>query len=450
MVNELRELLRETAAGPAYDDGDLGAVLRGGRRRVRTRRLGVAGGATAVVAAGGLLVFTLVSPGTSRFDAAAVPRPEGPVLYLSDSVAGVEGTDFRTLFSHTNDNLEEANGQYFDGVTDDGLLLFRDGPHGPDNTAKLALVDPDSGDKQWLPAQPHGAEQYWPVQLSADRLVLASFESSDPDAMRLTADIYDRGSQSWRSIRWPELPTIDTFGQQVRVGSDGRLYVATPDHLAGPPPGRWPTDASGDADDSDAPGSSYHLWSASLTDPGDVRDEGLTVGSFDFTDSQLVYTDSTNGDAGKVHVRELSSGTEQVFDPHAGSRCNLLDFGVTDEIIVLSQYCGTFGDTRDDRVQILTIAGDPVTTIQGSGIDGWLASSARAGGLVEVTSNQRGAVGTFVYDVARERLVRVGDGVSVYGPHRRTTTTDRIFWATPVNFHHGQTQVLAQWLGGAP
>ena len=32
------------------------------------------------------------------------------------------------------------------------------------------------------------------------------------------------------------------------------------------------------------PRATYDLWSASLTDPSDVRDEGLTVGDLAFTD----------------------------------------------------------------------------------------------------------------------------------------------------------------------
>ncbi len=39
----------------------------------------------------------------------------------------MEGADYRVLASHTNDNLNRGNGQYLDGVTDDGLVLFRDG-----------------------------------------------------------------------------------------------------------------------------------------------------------------------------------------------------------------------------------------------------------------------------------------------------------------------------------
>ena len=56
----------------------------------------------------------------------------------------------------------------------------------------------------------------------------------------------------------------------------------------------------------------------------------------------MVWTDSTNGDAGLVHVRDLATGEESSFDPHNGERCNLLDFGATGDRIVMGQYCGTY------------------------------------------------------------------------------------------------------------
>ena len=44
---------------------------------------------------------------------------------------------------------------------------------------------------------------------------------------------------------------------------------------------------------------------------------------------------------------------------------------------MMSQYCGTYADgVRDDRVQILSTDGDQVTTLQDSGIDGWLPPAA--------------------------------------------------------------------------
>ena len=58
------------------------------------------------------------------------------------------------------------------------------------------------------------------------------------------------------------------------------------------------------------------------------------MGDVAFTDSTMVWTDSTDGDSGMVHVRDLEPGEEHSFDPHSDERCNLLSFGATDERVV--------------------------------------------------------------------------------------------------------------------
>ena len=102
------------------------------------------------------------------------------------------------------------------------------------------------------------------------------------------------------------------------------------------------------------------------------------MGDVAFTDTEMVWTDSSNGAAGLVHVRDLASGAERSFDPQAGERCNLLGLGATGDRVVLSQYCGTYADGgRDDRVQVLTTDGDQVVTLQDDGMDGWLPAGER-------------------------------------------------------------------------
>lgn len=449
MVQELRELMRACADEAPYDDGDLGAVLRGGRRRVRVRRAGiVAGGALATAAVVGAASLVLPLGQVSQdLDSAGVPRPDGPVLHLTDAVRGVEGRDYETLFTHTNENLDQANGQYFSGVTDDGLLLYSDGPHGVDNAVRYALLDPATGDKDWLPNPPGDAQQAWAVELTKDRLVLMTLvPEGNGMKTRPGLAIFDRATRTWRTVTWPGLPASEQ--QRVEIGPDGRAYVAVQDRTGGVPKGGWPTGSDGEADDANAKGDVYHLWSASLTDPGDVRDEGLSLGDFAFTDTEMVWTDRTNGDAGQVHVRDLASGEERSFDPRSGDRCNLLSFGVTGEDVVMGQYCGTYdGSVRDDRVQVVTTDGEPVMTIQGNSFDGGIGGGApEGGGLVTLAAYGGDAAGNYVYDIASNRLVRVSDGVSTYASGGGPLPAGDVVWANPVNGHKGQTQVLARWL----
>ncbi|GAA1504516.1 hypothetical protein [Nocardioides humi] len=446
MVNEMRALLREAAETPPADDIDLAAVLAGGRRQVRRRRARFAGGlAAAVVGVVGVATAGVLAGQTDAGrDAAAggVPRPDGPVIGLADADRAQEGVDYDVLAQYTNEDLESANGQYYDGVTDDGLILFRDGPHGVENTVRYALLDPATGDKDWLPSLDEQG-QLRPAVLGTDRIVLLGARGESGDGVR--ASVYDRGTRAWSTLEWPGLPAgADLF--QAEPGPGGRMYVGVPATVGSPPPGGWPTGPDGEADDAGAEGETYDLWSVSLTDPADVRDEGLRVGDVAFTDDAMVWTDATNGRGGRVHVRDLATGAEHDFDPHSGERCNLLGFGVVDDRIVLSQYCGTYADGRDDRVQVLTTDGEPVTTIQGDGIDGWVT-----GGVVQVTSYQPERAGTYVYEPGSGRFVRVTDGVSswaVGGP----SPDGYLLWDTPYGERTdarglvpGATQWLARW-----
>jgi hypothetical protein len=168
----------------------------------------------------------------------------------------------------------------------------------------------------------------------------------------------------------------------------------------------------GEADDSDAEGEVRALWSMSLTEPADARDEGMQVGAFAFDDDdRLVWTDSTNGAAGRVHVRDLDSGEETSFDPGLGERCNLLGFDVAGGRIAMSQYCGTYDDgVRDDRVQVVTTEGEPVITVQDSGAEG--GDLVAGGDFLTVTAYDRATAGMYVYDFEKERLLRLSEGHS--------------------------------------
>ena len=443
MVNDLKELMRGNVAAPPPDHLDLDALMVAGRRRVRGRRSAVFGGAALVLA--GVVAGSAIGWPEGTDQAATAdrpPAPDAPTLNLGDAAQAVEGRDFEVLASYTNENLNRDNGQYFDGVTDDGLILFRDGPHSVENRTRLALMDPATDEKVWLPDPNLGEQQTWPVALGADRLILLG---SDPEASGLKADlrayVFDRQSWQWSTMAWPGLPKLEFPSGDV--GPDGRLYVSVPATQGEPPPGGWPTGPDGEADDADAEGDTYHLWSVSLTDGSDVRDENLTVGSVAFTDSSMVWTDSTNGAAGMVHVRDLSSGEEHAFDPHAGEKCNLLSFGATDDRVVLGQYCGTYaGGVRDDRVQILTTDGDQVVTLQDSGMDGWLAGSRGTGELVTVDSYEEGRSGTYVYDLGTDRFLRITDGVSQWALGG-TAPDGQFLWDTPTDHGDGATQ----WLG---
>ena len=441
-MNNLRELLHDTVASPPAGELPLGPVLTGGRRRVRRRRVMAVGG-TALATAAVVVTVSLVSldDGPPDLVAAGVPQPDAPTLRLADAVTATEDRDYQVRASHTNEDLDADNGQYFDGVTDDGLILFRDGPQMNQPRARFALMDPATEKKDWLPDSSVGDAQAQVLELGEDRLVLLS-SGDDAENMALVAHVFDRGSRTWSTVTWADLPKVEgVFG--AVLGPQDRLYVPVPLTQGQPPEGGWPVSPEGEADVADADGDTYRLWSASLTDASDVRDEGLTVGSLAFTDDSMVWTDSTNGDAGQVHVRDLRTGAERAFDPDSGEKCNLLSFGAAGDRIVMGQYCGTYDDdVRDDRVQVVDTEGNQVVTLQDSSIDGELPTHS-GDGLVTVRSSDRGTDGTYVYDLDSGRFLQITDEVSSWvtsGP----VPEGRFLWNTPVNRGNGMTQYLGE------
>lgn len=434
MVNELRELMSEASARPPQDRTDLGAVIGAGRRRVRVGRVAMVGATVLATAAIALGSIAWVDPAPADLAAAGVPRAAGPTVRLTEATPAVEGQDYRELVSHTNEDLDADNGQYFDGVTNDGLVLFRDGPRSTQLYPRFALMDPATGEKDWLTeARGIGQGQLWAVELSEQRLVLVGpgepVGSGGDPAMVLAAHVYDRASGAWDTLQWAGLPSVDgPWGS--RVGPDGRLYVPVLATRGGIPEGGWPAGPDGEADDADAEGDTYDLWSVSLTDQRDVREEGLRVGSFDFTDDALVWTDSQNGDAGRVHVRDLATGEETSFDPALGERCNLLGFSADGDRIAMSQYCGTYeGGVRDDRVQVVTTDGDQVVTVQDTGVEGGLLVAG--GDYLTMTAYDRATGGTYLYDFEEERLLRLSDGMPSWNVAVGPAPGDRFMWTTP-------------------
>ena len=120
----------------------------------------------------------------------------------------------------------------------------------------------------------------------------------------------------------------------------------------------------------------------------------------------------------------------------------MLAMSATSDRVVLSEYCGTYGRVRDDRVQILSTDGAQVETIQDSGIDGAISTLRGDNDLVTVTGFDARPPGTYVYDLGTDRFLRVAHQVSNYslgGP----TRAGQFMWSTPANHRHG----AKLWLG---
>ncbi len=427
MVNDLHDLMHDASRNAPHDLGDIGAVLHRGRSRVRVRRVGIAGGTALAVGAISLVSLGWLNPATGDLTSAQVTRPGGHSVQLSDALPAVEGTDYRLLTSTTNESLDRDNGQRLDGVTDDGLILFRDGPRSGQLFPRFALMDPGTGIKDWLPALDIGQHHTTAVELGEERLVLFSTDSETGGAGNLMASSFDRATRRWSRTTWPGLPSTDR--PSMTAGPDGRLYTPIPTTQASPRPG-------------DADGDTFDLWSVSPTDGTDVRDEHLRVGAIGFTDTSLVWTDSTNGATSQVHVRDLTSGVETSFDPQLGEGCDVIDIEVAGEHLSMLQFCGLDDSgLRDDRVQVMTTDGEQVVNALVSGLA--YAQLSADGGFLTLMVDGPEAGGTYLYDTTDGRFIKISDATSSWETGGGPSPEDLLLWSTPVNRGHGATT----WLG---
>jgi hypothetical protein len=443
MVNDLRELLRESVSDAPHEPISMLDLVDAGRSRVRRRRTAQLVVATAVV---GLVATgaTLAGSGLLGDRAAPVDQPDlvGPVLHVEDAEwAGPQ--DVEVVVRHTEENLNRANGSHYYGVTDDGLVLVGDGPHGIRNELELWFLDPATGEEQPLPSPPDS--DWGPVlELSEERVVVLSYGMMTADTVG--AHVLDRDTLEWSEVRWSGLPEREWRG--TAIGPDGRIYLGiamSPDEQREADLRAARESAGGEeVDDSGITGERYALWSASLTDGSDVRDEGLSVGSFAFDDDTMAWSAATNGTNDRVFVQDLDTGEVTDFDPLSGRRCNLLGFGLAGEHVVMSQYCGEqAGGRRDDRVQVVTTDGEPVVTVQDDGIGGtavddrWFQVEADTGGTSPTD-------GTLLYDLETGRFLRVSDSVSSFSIGGGPMPRGYVMWDEAAGGRKGQEEVIAR------
>ncbi|WP_109507999.1 hypothetical protein [Nocardioides speluncae] len=413
MVNDLRRLLRDSVTAPPPDRMRMTDVLGTGKRKVRRRRTAaLAGVAAAVIGIVGLagLVGGGMSPRPD--DSSVADRsndPVGRVLRLDDAEAAKEGRDYDVLTTQTNAHLDQENGQYFDGFTDDGLVFVQDGPRGKDSRVRYGLLDPETGIRSWLPTPPVHLEQ--PIHLGRYRLLLrAAAAPAGENGPGVWS--YDRRTRQWRHLEWPDLPAGAEYSGTV-LGPDNRLYVGL---------------ASG------SDGETFDLWSVAIDDPADVRDEKTEVGDFDIAGTRLVWTDVSSRPISKVTVRDLETDEEDSFDPQSGDRCNQLELQATATRIVLTEHCGTKDRVRDDRIQVVDYDGEPVLTVRGDGSD-----IAQAGDDRLLVDSYGPKPGSYLYRFDTGDWLRVTEETSRYGLIN-DAWADLQTWHTPANGWRGAKQ----------
>lgn len=422
MVTELRHLLEESVQRPPAEPHGTGTILRRARARRRRHRMVAVGSALAVVAVAGVAygVVHELTGGTGA-DPVTHTAPVGPVVHPDDAVPGGPGKDVTVFASYLNHHVNSRNGRNYEQVTSDGRVLVsqatRHDRFDPlTEYTRFGLQDPATGALHWLPAPPDAgyADDHAPsgpmvVAVHGDTVVWL-----DRDRAPIPIDVYDLGTRAWSHF---------TIYTKAFPGSDDGIELEEPavsgDRLYFVPLGL------------DAPLYRRTLWSVPL-DGSEPPTEVTRVGDWGIDGDTLVWTDITNGPVSRVTVRNLETGKEHSFDPQSGDRCNQLSLGVAHGVIALGEYCGEKHRGRDDRVHVVTTNGRPLVTLQGSGIE----AAGVSRGFVTADAYGEGApAGTYVYDLAASRLVRISTDVGSVGrvgPYTgaggRTLT-----WSVPVS-----------------
>lgn len=401
MVNELRNLLHESSDNAPYDAFDPASVVRAGRSRNRRRRatmIGAAGLAAAAVIGSTVVLGALIS---DKPDPASPSGPNsepvGPVLRLSDA----SPADLTPAFESFTDLGDVNTTRFLDGVTEDGRAIVRDSID-DSNRSRLTLVDLATRAEDPMPDIP--GQVYVVLEANEEHIVYGADRTVDVQSRDRTSEarafVLDLANETWRDMRWPNLPQGTMLGRDI--GPDGRLYVAIN------------TDADA-MSTIDPDGMTGDLWSVSLTDPDDVRDEDQVVGNFAIDGNHLVWSELSNGMSNRLTVRDLETGEETSFDPHSGAYCTQSSLGVDADRIVMFQSCVAQNGITDDRIQVVSMTGEPMVTIQDAEIDGYVDG----GGHVMIRAQKPKAKGTYSYDLATGDFLRLSTtipGVTVRFP----------------------------------
>lgn len=382
MSTDLRTALRDVVGDAPAHGLDTAAVIVAGRRRLR-RRAAVAVGSCALAAAAVVAVTATIVQERPDPD----PAPAEIIRLDLDDAAPVRPdvlASTRTAWERNRDAL-----QYDElvGVTTDGLVVR--GRHTREHgEVELGLLDTGSGTTEWLPTPRGRLVDAVPVDLTADRLVLALADGNAHSVL-----VFDRATGQWQreSIEVP--PGIEVHAPPLfELGADGRLYIGTA--------------MEGDA-------GPLHWWSAAIPDGGAARSEP------DLTGSTVTWGDDgtrlTADKDGRV-VLTSPAGTTTVVSDRRPPGCEQ-PTEVPDAAVRVVLAGGVPVVTYPCEVDQLTLVHrdgeDPVA------INGVSALAGDAGHVVLATVHAyQGALladhdhpqHTYLLDLADLSLERVGDG----------------------------------------
>lgn len=345
MGNELRSMLLEAVATPPDDVVDLAVVTRRGaqlRRRERRARVGSVALAACVAAVSAVLLTDLALGPESGGPGPASGEAERTTL--ADAAPAVAGRDYEVVADAAD--VPGEGPVVVAGTTVDGQALLwapTEAPSGHD--VALGLLDLATGERTWLPED--GEVPTVPLELGEDRLVfLVEVPRVGP-----RVSVYDRAAGTWSTATWEGVRGGFTT---AAMGPEGRLWF-----------------------DRDG-----RLVSGSLTDPADVRDEGIAATTFDIHGETLVSL-GTGAREGTITVTDLDDRLSASFEAPLASPCGAPTLDLGEELLALGWSCGYAGELADpeptdSRALVVTTSGQQVADV--SGLPGNLRLDARVVG----------------------------------------------------------------------
>ena len=405
-MNDLNTLMRTASAQAPPDRIDPDTLLRAGRSRVRRRRVvaGVSVAAAAALVAG--IPMVLDSPYRS-------PQPlgrPGQVLTLADATAARSGVDYevlRTFTAHSTDS--SLDGDFVRGVLADGTIVVQSYPHGIDGASRITLV---------------GADGSRPVDAPAS---LGNYLGATPTAVVFGGDVNGVWTLDLATLTW--LQTLE--GEDLDTNSPAQPLSATQ--------GR-PTEvhlAAGAIANDDTrailTGTLGERSAARLATGGDVAAFG----------DHVAWTASYDAPNDRVFVRDGGTLEKTSFDPGTG-RCDQKDLGLTSDRVVVMVNCADAGQGATetdvvDRIDVFDLTGKAVARITGADL-GPVRMTDR---FLTISSHKSGEAGTYTYDLATGRFLKVEDSISGLSGGE-TGTGSTLVWQRRLDGGRGATYVVAQ------
>ena len=403
-MNDLDTLLR-TAADPVPEariDPEL--LVRLGRSRVRRRRALAGAAVVAVAGLAGTLPW-LAAGSDPALPPAQQPRDH---LTLADATVARSGADYAVLHTFTAHSTDDGmSGEFVRGVLPDGTIVAQAYAGGRTAT-RIELVGP--GGSRTVEA-PRSLENYL-----GGTATTAIFGAGENGGLWLL----DVDTLTWR---------VALAGQDVDTNVPVQPITASqdrPDHVY------YPGSATTAAD--------RRLFEADLGDrSGSVLGRGGDIAAFG---GRVAWTAAHDAPNARVTVRDEATGETTSFDPGTGS-CDQKGLGLTPDRVVVMVNCRDAGNEQTetdvvDRIDVFDLTGRPLAQITGAELgpvrmtDRFLTLSSRAGDRT----------GTYTYDLATGRFLKVTDSVSGLAG-AETGTGSTLVWQQRLDGDSGATYVVA-------